>query len=49
MLPPNNRDERIKDIGFWYWKIAAYIASLLPDGSVVDINNRAEMTIFAYN
>jgi trans-aconitate 2-methyltransferase len=40
-------DERVLDIGCGDGKITAYIASLVPKGSVVGIDNSAEMISFA--
>ena len=40
-------NERILDIGCGDGKITAYIASLVPAGSVVGIDNSAEMISFA--
>ena len=42
-----NGNERVLDIGCGDGKITAYIASLLPKGSVVGIDNSAEMISFA--
>jgi SAM-dependent methyltransferase len=40
-------NERVLDIGCGDGKITAYIASLVPEGSVVGIDNSAEMISFA--
>jgi len=44
-----NGNERVLDIGCGDGKITAYIASLLPKGSVLGIDNSADMISFAKN